>query len=339
MIKPKILSWSPQEGAISMNWAVPSTDDPIVAADRCVQLSKDGNIPALFLFTAMTQASVWKDSIQQMVINGKFNVDEQKIWSYEFFAHIARKGIKVDHVVLDFENSISRWVLSQEQMNSVFDDPSIKKKLPQVLQKYTSADFVMWSANFWQAFIDWNQYAYNFVCNAIKESVSDPAKNIFGASTIVSNFYTVPKNQIDLNGWPPPTPMIKQDVYSPVCYLSIGNVISNPNFKKAPLWNALISDINSIRGCVNSYLPCVPWISSANFRGDSRYWQALVQHAAACGVNTFLLWNPPDAGGGDDIMKQTFSTLMSNDRRRILPPIPYDADEIITGPIITKEIK
>src|SRR5690606_37883745 len=119
-------------------------------------------------------------------------------------------------------------------------------------------------------------------------------------------------------------------------------------------WNHLITVLNGIRSAAGAG-PVHPWIAPPGYgaRGSDTWctpreledetwlWEEFMRHNLALGVDTFILWNPPQrwnphATETDRFMDAWFGENLAHHEVLHLEPIPLDADEIETNGVVTR---
>lgn len=149
------------------------------------------------------------------------------------------------------------------------------------------------------------------------------------------------------SGWPA-TRVATGTISSPPLYLhQSGN--RHKDREQPVRWNRFIDCLNWARSCIAAG-PLIPWIAPPGYDGqgydaDPWLWVELIKHLMATGVREWLYWNA-------DPPYRTQAQIESGDKRathaiwhyapRIEPvteplgPIPLDADEVVTGSVVTR---
>ncbi|HXE52651.1 MAG TPA: PA14 domain-containing protein [Tepidisphaeraceae bacterium] len=326
-----------QTPAQAADWAIPllrsePTGDRVIYLGNVLPGEIGGNIPTL-------------------IASGP-NLSNDRAWVTQFFSDIKAGGADVDRVVLDCEAGIGFFSITPGMtpsaitslFQSIYGNAAAYAALPASVTTFSPQDYSQYPKPITYAAINaWNVYAGGFLDNALRQGIVAPAEGAMGHPITISNFGDTAQSFItsDINGWLTANVTIA-NVSSPVTYLWDGQKFTG--LTKDWRWNRLIDALNAVRSAANvGDHALAPWISDPGYRGDgvpatSDYWlwAQMVEQMAATGVTTFLYWNTGNPAG-DAFTANLFAQISANPPKVAtgpLAPIPYDADQIVTGDLV-----
>jgi hypothetical protein len=305
---------------------------------------------ALMLVNPIPEA--FDGDLVDIVANGP-DLGNLQAWIRQYFL---RFNLGIKRVVLDEEASgISYWQLcagmpwDQERVDvfaPVWADQAAYANLPADLRQFEPADFAAPVGRGRNAVIAWEKFAAGMKADALWEVVYKPAVSVFGKTVAVSNYsdmeYDFPV--FDVNGWPRANALMG-NWSSPSCFLwNRGQRYQNQ--PKPIVWNNFIDSLNYVRSCLNVSRSVAPWVSYPSFhQGDAInlkqqqwLWGELIGHMKACGIVTFLYWNPhPGAPAGDDALAaKAFAASAGTIASGPYTEIALNADTVRTGGKVTR---
>ncbi|HLL87838.1 MAG TPA: hypothetical protein VK324_00895 [Tepidisphaeraceae bacterium] len=277
----------------------------------------------------------------------------------DFFWRLRQLGADVDRVVIDYEDGLSVWhtIAAKDTdatkriaaARAVLEDAAARRQLSDEVRQLRPEDFASHAPP--QAYAAWNRWAAPQVPAAIRRAVADSADRMSGRPVPVTNYEDVrPSFDVfDVNGWQM-IPAAVGGESSPSCYLGPGGNRYRGRAKD-PRWNRFIDHLNVVRSCAANG-PVVPWVSPPTYDGDGNpadprgawLWEQLVRHLHATGVREFLYWNPghpyrprESIVPEDRSAAAVFGALPpAASAPAALPPLPLDADEVVTGDVVTR---
>jgi hypothetical protein len=363
----RVLSWhdAPGNWDIPFAWADPRFQAPglaahLVAADFARREPGDR---VLFLFGPLSRGNFPTDPAR-LVVEG-VQLEPDRGWMIEFFRGLQQRGAVPDQIVLDIEENSMIWGIfahtptdtatatpRADAFRRVYDDPAVRAKLPESLRAFEPADFGIHTGRGRDAYIAWNDFAYERGLEAMRQAILLPAREAFGRDIPASNWDSInPARPVRFfNDWPM-RGALTPDISSPESYP--GFVRHAPEREKDVRWNRLIQILNVTRACLATPDQRVePWVASPTFADehlpplpDPWLWEQLMRHFAASGVETYLFWNPrptrQDFAAAKrwmdemEMARGVFAALRVAPPQRDLPEIPFDADVIETGGVRT----
>jgi hypothetical protein len=277
------------------------------------------------------------------------------------FRRLAARGAKPDFVATDEEWGYSNWALFAQPDDAealkvareIYADPLITAAMPRQLAALTPDSLRApgwWSVNN-PPVLAWNNWTTQLRFNALDRLIYAQAQAVWPSFDDYGNYGDIGfKFAVqDLNGWAA-TNLHGASVSCPALYLNCGQAVAPARgFKKHPLWNNLIRTINLARSCAAAG-PTRAWVSYPSYSGDGgrqysieimrAIWTQQIRHVAASNVS-FIYWNPVTGDKPAEDDAYAARVFLSNPVRRAirpaeLVPIPFDADVIRTGDVVTR---
>lgn len=230
----------------------------------------------------------------------------------DFFTEYKKIGGKVDYIVMDYEDGLTRWHrgMTAEAFAAIENDPRFKAEgwpeklgfsdLPKELVKtpYPSENQKKW-----------NLFMKAQGADILNQSIYEPVRKFF-PNVKISNYG---------NAYTPGVPDINGHIHDAQAVDGIYHVGThqsaetygriNPGLAGKKLdgerafgsgtFKSLVLGVNSARAmAMHHSVPFMPWISYRAFAGEScfygntDYYQELVLHVAMTNPDVILLWNP-----------------------------------------------
>lgn len=292
---------------------------------------------------------------------GGFRDGMEEYWR-TFATQLKRRGVTPDYLVQDLEKGISFWHVEPEDRRAFFGALlDNAHRLTGVLpSEFLSVDL--------QTFLDrkpaadpahkaYSDAALQLRTDIIRETMHRPFVEAYERTIDHSNYndmkmsftvlrhYNSPWSETTIHGISAPSSYITN-------YGSAGSLYNR--LPKHNRWNHLIITINAIRSAAAAG-PVHPWISPPGYgaRGPDTWctarqldnekwlWEQFMLHNMALGVDTYILWNPPQrwnphAAETDRFMDEWFGEHLANHEVLHLDPIPLDAGVIETNGVVTR---
>lgn len=258
-------------------------------------------------------------------------------------------GIVLDGACWDWESAWNYWPLADTLIPTIVADDQVRAVWPSILSALTPGKVVLpWGTPECRNFIiEFNKWSMVLAENAMWYVFA--SSSLMDVMPVAHNFAWRKSGRFesyDLNGWPDDTgtTIDQSGTSNVVAYLSIGQRIRDGGWKKSPLWNALIDDINRVRSVATtgSFVVTLRADSELDKPGALLATEYLIAHALRTGCTLFDLFNPgPDAP--ELIAKRELAiakifakhAAYVSPRPMDLPEIPLDADAIQTGSYVT----
>jgi hypothetical protein len=356
-----VASWAAATdvGIPQMLWVTgvgtPKQARPEVVADELAKRPAGGRV-LLILAVVKNQP---KDPAEFLA----FGLDDYAGRKYfaSLFRTLADRGVRPDFIVLDEEWGYTNWDLFAQPSDAdavkaaerLFADPRVRAVMPEQIatMKPQSLRGPSWFAPGNPSVTAWNAWTSQLRHDALDRLIYAQARAVWPGFKEYGNYEEINAKfpAPDLNGWA--SASLKGITWScPSLYLNCGNAVSaDRGYKKHPLWNNLIRTINVARSCAAAG-PTRAWVSYPSYAGDDRrlyppqvmraLWTQQIRHLAASNVK-FIYWNPVGADKPADDDALAAKVFQANPVREgiaaaQLVEIPYDADEIKTGDIVTR---
>lgn len=258
-------------------------------------------------------------------------------------------GIVLDGACWDWESAWNYWPLADTLIPTIVADEQVRAVWPSILTALTPGKVVLpWNTPECRNFIiEFNQWSMGLAANAMWKATS--LSGLVDVMPVAHNFAWRQGGRFgsyDLNGWPDNT-AVTMDISctsNVVAYLSIGQRIRDGGWKKSPLWNALIDDINRVRSVATtgSFVVTIAADDNWDKPGTPQATESLIAHALRAGCTMFDLFNPGSAIPGAQAARElAIAKIFAKHAAYVspkpldLPEIPLDADAIQTGSCVT----
>jgi hypothetical protein len=257
-----------------------------------------------------TQMGVWPEFGTELV---------RDRWQWQL-QEIAAAGGEIDHVVVDYENGYSCWVMSEARLQAIGADP----RWPDLARELGFADplLALFERRRDGSYLRWNAVTHRTIAQSLERSMFTPLRRQFGKAGM-SCYGFVARHAhdalFDINGHPSYSfDEVPGSHQSPALY---GFAPSFPNvpadFSKP--FAILLYSTNDLRNCLRaSNRPILPWVafrSSMEMPGrpsplnGTDWWQEHTYHVALnAGTDNLLFFNPGRNGLGPPSQSYTRSS-------------------------------
>lgn len=299
---------------------------------------------------------------EALIGSGGFRVGLEEYWD-QFAIELAALGIEPDYLIHDMEDGVGFWHIPEGRRRWFFDqimDPgsSVYYQLPGEMRQVTVAQFMdyqdVMGTNALNAYSD---FAAEFRARFLTDVFTEAFSSAYGRQIQQSNYgdsiqsFTL----IAHTNRPIPTASVT-DISSPVVYLDSrpDSGVRYDDSVKEERWNRLIDALNECRSTA-AQGEVVPWVAPPGYGvngpntwcpeteldAETLFWEMLMTHLTAMGIDTYLLWNPGNRFNRnveltDPYMDQWVGDHLANGVLLTdLPEIALDADEITTNGVTT----
>ena len=286
------------EGVTPLAWVEMHGRSPRQAADETIPLLEAQPVGKRGILLWCLGHQFTDRPIDQIVTDG-LNIAHDRAYMTEYFGYLKDAGITPDYVVMDYEGGVSVWQVPMADIQRVMSDPTLRAQLPADLQRYSAADFT--GPDYVDAFYAWNAWATDTVLDALRETVRDPARAVFGRDVPMSNWEDRRPSvtTYDLNGWAQKA----GGDYTVAGWSSPAAYLGGHGNRFAPYddanWANFVNNLNTIRSVLGTGEQVAPWVSDSRYGNDPDLWAEMIRQIRASGVDTMLLWNPEQGAYSD----------------------------------------
>ena len=290
-------------------------------------------------------------------------VSEWKSLTTQFFSDYKHANGRLDLLILDYEGTLANWVLSDQHLLAIQQDPRSNKLKAQLGFR----NFLR--INRWQkgnkTYLAWNAIMHKQVCQALNKAIFNPVQGFYptAKSCNYGGYISTQKHAIpDLNGHKQYRIAYcgthgSRSFYGRINQLAKKKLDNQSEYGQSP-FAVLRWHLNSMRAIKrSSNVPFLPWISHKDYHRsafrDTPYYEELIYHLALSGIDAFLYWNPrakdkqirleqQSVYDADDLLldrclKNINAIVQQEPRSCIsLDPIPWNQTLLATGMRIGK---
>lgn len=256
---------------------------------------------------------------------------------------LKQAGITLDYIYLDVENFYSYWTLDPDTRAKIIASSSARAVMPESLLDLTpngqEPSGSLGDPTVRQYIEEFNDYGRCLCTLAMRRAIR--GSGLESDTTTVVNYlaFRGAFPLYDANGWRSDSAYVPDRKTScPSLYLDTGVFrYPPPQLSKHPLWNAFIENVNHARSCAMMG-PTVPVLTTCQLTPEKAYLTGqLVGHLFRTGITTIGLFNPPECGSETLISDAVQAHIKGASTSRLsLAEIPLDADEVITGDLVTR---
>lgn len=273
---------------------------------------------------------------------------------------LERRGIVLDLVFCDNENTLTPWELGDEPVRNIYKSDRAKARMSPELRGFDPTSLVFMSKEYHEWMIHLGRHAQAIKMDALRKALCDSgvlspwAGRPGQAHTRACNYncFQTSFRCFDLNGWeidwPEPSHgLIDGRTGCPVAYPS-DKGFRYKDRAHHPLWNCFIDCLNHARSAaaVTDILPVIrdPMKARGQAKGTvdpGGRWLSdqLIGHLVRTGASRFMLFHVPCSAADDvaiaEILQKheeaAIPTTPMGPRGTALPEIPLDVDEVVTG--------
>lgn len=293
---------------------------------------------------------------------GGFRDGLQEYWS-AFAQRLKERGVTPEYLVSDLETGVGYWHVPEEDRRAFFsallsNETALSSVFPPQFFDVSVEAFVdRKNSAGAQARAIYSKMSTDFRTNLIRDTMHRPFVEAYSRTIDHSNYddflpsFEVPQ----FYGSPWATTTI-HGISAPSAYLvdygQSGAAYAGK--QKHRRWNCMIGVLNAIRSAAQSG-PVHPWVAppgygrnglntwarSTQLDEENWLWEAFMGQVLAMGVDTVIMWNPtfrwnPNADTTDRFMDRWFGENKAHHTLLHLPPIPLDADEIVTNGVTVR---
>lgn len=291
------------------------------------------------------RASEYPIDITRIYETGVIDVSRDVTVMAELDLRLANRGIDLDLIYCDNEDGLSPWSVGIERLKAVYRSPAALERMPERLRSFDVEHLKLLSREHHDWLLHLGPYIEAIRVEALRKAIYDsgvanPASN----RTAACNFHVMRTSfrVYDLNGWEIENQaLIDGRTSCPVAYPG-GSGQRHRGRVHHAVWNSFIDCVNYSRSAAatSAILPVIREPlrragQAANTVDPGGRWlmDQLMGHLIRTGASRYMFFHAHASAADDiaiaEIMRDHEEALPG--ARPVLPEIPLDVDEVVTG--------
>ncbi len=266
---------------------------------------------------------------------------------------LAARGVRLDLVYCDCETDLTPWTLGDERLREVYRSPAARARMPERLREFDVERLKFMSAEYHEWMIHLVPYAESIRAAALRRAIvdsglSEPPEWSDRTTLVNYHMFRTSFRVYDYNGWEIETKaLVDHRTSCPVLYPGPRGHRYRDRAHHA-VWNNLIDCINHCRTAtatsrilpvIREHLRVQGQAAGTVDPGARWLMEQLLGHAIRAGADRFMMFHYLASAADDaavaEIIERHAEALPVGDARPVLPEIPLDVDEIVTGDLRT----